>query len=606
MQLNARQAMFLISCLMLLLAGALYATAACPDLAGPWTVTENSTTVTTINGSAQPPSTQTGTGQIVLTQTGCTATYCQDVYNPNTGATEHVCRVGTISGNTVTFTGIAMLPVPGLTFSRNSMVAVGTISPDNRRIDATSTVDVAFSGLGITGTVNGGGTEVFISNTPQAAPTITTSSPLPAGTVGTPYTEALSATGGATPYTWSIASGNLPSGLGLSNDGVISGTPGAATIATFTIQVTGNNGMSSTKPFSLTINCCDNQDVSVMTIAEEIHLSQGAVKVEKDITAISGEHLILWSVNDHFELRYYLPGSSTGVIDGYVIGLCHWHCGRNLIAWTAKDVGGVPKCFRSVRMVNQDYGVNDCGDDIFRQYTFVFTPCDMKLSVSLDRFTYAASPPTSCVDDARLAGTLLSTRIWCDGVTPQSQFPQCLVTALAHDCDPNSAAKDLEPDMFTVPFAVGDVNFDGVHDAKDFAMAINSEGSCKGDSRYNLFMDIDGNGCITVSDLKLLFPSDSDGDGLADWQEYIAGTDPFDAGSAFRITRVERSSNGAVTLYWPSVINRLYTVMGSGQVNFSSPVVLSNAIVATPPTNSFTDVAATNLASIYYRLGVTR
>src|SRR5262249_34254255 len=62
-------------------------------------------------------------------------------------------------------------------------------------------------------------------------PVITTAAPLPAGTVGTAYSQPLGATGGMTPYTWSVASGTLPPGLMLSAAGVIAGTPTAAVTA---------------------------------------------------------------------------------------------------------------------------------------------------------------------------------------------------------------------------------------------------------------------------------------------------------------------------------------------------------------------------------------
>src|SRR5207249_6262043 len=42
---------------------------------------------------------------------------------------------------------------------------------------------------------------------------ITTASPLPAATVGNPYLQALAATGGTPPYSWSVVSGALPAGL---------------------------------------------------------------------------------------------------------------------------------------------------------------------------------------------------------------------------------------------------------------------------------------------------------------------------------------------------------------------------------------------------------
>ncbi|MGU3658394.1 putative Ig domain-containing protein [Methylobacterium fujisawaense] len=49
--------------------------------------------------------------------------------------------------------------------------------------------------------------------------------PQPA-TVGVPYNFAFAATGGQTPYTWTLSGGNLPAGLGIeSSSGVIGGTP---------------------------------------------------------------------------------------------------------------------------------------------------------------------------------------------------------------------------------------------------------------------------------------------------------------------------------------------------------------------------------------------
>ena len=55
--------------------------------------------------------------------------------------------------------------------------------------------------------------------------TISTTS-LPNGQVGVAYSATLTATGGTTPYAWSITSGVLPTGLSLNaSTGLISGTP---------------------------------------------------------------------------------------------------------------------------------------------------------------------------------------------------------------------------------------------------------------------------------------------------------------------------------------------------------------------------------------------
>lgn len=83
-----------------------------------------------------------------------------------------------------------------------------------------------------------------------SAPTITTES-LPDGTVGTPYTAELKADGD-TPITWSLASGALPAGLSLSEDGKISGAPTTADTSTFTVTATNDTG-SDSKQYTLTI-----------------------------------------------------------------------------------------------------------------------------------------------------------------------------------------------------------------------------------------------------------------------------------------------------------------------------------------------------------------
>jgi len=76
---------------------------------------------------------------------------------------------------------------------------------------------------------------------------------LPDGQVGEGYNAVLEATGGETPYAWSIDSGSLPEGLELSAGGVISGTPSAAGNRTFTVRVTGSDGRSSTRSLSLQV-----------------------------------------------------------------------------------------------------------------------------------------------------------------------------------------------------------------------------------------------------------------------------------------------------------------------------------------------------------------
>lgn len=88
-----------------------------------------------------------------------------------------------------------------------------------------------------------------------AAPRIATATlPLPSGNTGIPYSLALQATGGVAPLTWSLLLGSLPPGLSLGSDGLISGTPMVATTGSFTIRVSGSNGLYATVDCLLTVN----------------------------------------------------------------------------------------------------------------------------------------------------------------------------------------------------------------------------------------------------------------------------------------------------------------------------------------------------------------
>jgi hypothetical protein len=84
-------------------------------------------------------------------------------------------------------------------------------------------------------------------------PTITTAT-LSDGAVGVAYAAELSASGGQDPYSWAITAGSVPAGLVLiSSGGVISGTPTVPGTSEFTVRVTGEDGLSSTRSLSLSI-----------------------------------------------------------------------------------------------------------------------------------------------------------------------------------------------------------------------------------------------------------------------------------------------------------------------------------------------------------------
>lgn len=95
--------------------------------------------------------------------------------------------------------------------------------------------------------------------TPSPSPTPTTafaaSGPgFHAGEVGIGYAAvALSVGGGVQPYHWSVATGALPPGLNLGNDGSVSGSPTAAGTFAFTIQVTDSGDSKASIPGTIKV-----------------------------------------------------------------------------------------------------------------------------------------------------------------------------------------------------------------------------------------------------------------------------------------------------------------------------------------------------------------
>jgi large repetitive protein len=86
------------------------------------------------------------------------------------------------------------------------------------------------------------------------APTITIApATLPNGTVGTAYSQALTGSGGAAPYTFSLVSGGLPPGMSMSSAGVFSGAPVLAGSYNFTVRATDLNGFTGDQAYTVVI-----------------------------------------------------------------------------------------------------------------------------------------------------------------------------------------------------------------------------------------------------------------------------------------------------------------------------------------------------------------
>jgi hypothetical protein len=140
---------------------------------------------------------------------------------------------------------------------------------------------------------------------------------LPQGTVNTVYSATLAASGGVTPYGWSIIGGSLPTGLSLNpSTGVISGTATVAGNFAFTAQVSDSQNPSNTdsKALSITVNPPPVAPLNITTTS----LPNGARNVgySQNLQATGGLTPYTWSLASGSLPAGLTLNGATGVISG--------------------------------------------------------------------------------------------------------------------------------------------------------------------------------------------------------------------------------------------------------------------------------------------------
>jgi hypothetical protein len=136
-----------------------------------------------------------------------------------------------------------------------------TLSPGSEQIALTNldgTTDVAFSAL--------------------ADPVVSTNA-LPAGQVGSPYSQTLGHAGGIGAYTFTLASGSLPAGLSLSSAGVIAGTPtGGAGASSFTVRVSDGDAVTSpSQALSITVAAAPSPVIAIAGSKIKLKAGKGPI-----------------------------------------------------------------------------------------------------------------------------------------------------------------------------------------------------------------------------------------------------------------------------------------------------------------------------------------
>ena len=220
-----------------------------------------------------------------------------------------VGTVGTAYTGTVTQSGGA---TPALFAVTSGTLPAGLSLASSGAISGTPTVS---NGAGTTitfGATDANGCPGSIQSLLQICPVIGVSpASFATATVGTPYTQTLTASNGASPYAWSVLSGTLPAGLSLSTGGVLSGTPTSTATQTFTVQALDNFGCPGTKTYTLTPVC------PVIALAPSPTLATGTAGTaySQTLTASGGNGPYTWTVSSG-TLPAGLSLSAGGVISG--------------------------------------------------------------------------------------------------------------------------------------------------------------------------------------------------------------------------------------------------------------------------------------------------
>lgn len=169
------------------------------------------------------------------------------------------CSLATIAGGTANVS----IVLAGNNFSADGIVKFAdSTSGDNfGEMSGTVSTDKTLFTFTLDTTIPGGTYDIEYTDSNgnyavlPAAITLVRISPLtaPSGVVGTSYSQAFTASGGTSPYTWTAANFSIPGLNFTANTATISGTPTTAGSYSFALLVTDSNNHVVTMNYTITI-----------------------------------------------------------------------------------------------------------------------------------------------------------------------------------------------------------------------------------------------------------------------------------------------------------------------------------------------------------------
>ncbi len=137
---------------------------------------------------------------------------------------------------------------------------------------------------------------------------------------------------------------------------------------------------------------------------------------------------------------------------------------------------------------------------------------------------------------------------------------------------------NLSRDIMVLRLSSGDLDEDGLEDNWEMA--------------YFGGLERDGSG-------------DFDADGATDIKEFLAGTDPTNQGSIFRVLTLESIATGSVTVLWSALPGRTYQVQYRTNMTDAPWTDLPGVVTPNGSTGTKTDPQAGSASQRYYRVLLT-
>jgi hypothetical protein len=240
-----------------------------------------------VSGGSAPYNCQIVSGSLPagMTESGCTISgtttapgsyplmvTATDSSNPTLNGSGPVMLTVNAAGSLTLTTSMLPNGTVGVPYSATIGVSGGTAPYSCTFTSGTLPAGLSLSGCTVSGTpttpitanltvkATDSGSPALTGSGPESitiapAPLSITTSMLPNGTVGVPYSATIGVSGGTAPYSCTFTSGTLPAGLSLTGC-VVSGTPTTPTTANLTVKATDASSpqLTASGPESITIN----------------------------------------------------------------------------------------------------------------------------------------------------------------------------------------------------------------------------------------------------------------------------------------------------------------------------------------------------------------